>query len=84
MVLAEDAAVGSTVLEVVAHLCNLSLPALYEINRGFATAEMVNVLRTGSLVLWSAKRKRPLVTAPLAHGTAPWAADHRIPTGLHP
>ena len=51
MVLAEDAAVGSTVLEVVAHLCNLSLPALYEINRGFATAEMVNVLRTGSLIL---------------------------------
>ncbi len=26
----------------------------------------------GSLTLWSAKRKRPLATQPLAHGSAPW------------
>ncbi len=51
MVLSEDAVVGATTLEVKAHLCSLSLPQLLEINRGGASAEIVTVLATGSLLL---------------------------------
>ena len=51
MVLSEDAVAGATTLEVKAHLCSLSLPQLLEINRGGASAEIVTVLATGSLLL---------------------------------